>query len=134
MSCNNTIYSLLATPKRINSVTLRLSPAASQGLKQNINHYQALPFEKKVLQLVREAYLGEYPESYRLTATDTEVNISVALSVRLKKIVEVEGVGLRFLKEYLIRPAAGNPVHVTEKDFLKFQMGERNHCRGGRRP
>jgi conjugal transfer pilus assembly protein TraK len=124
VSCNNSIYTLIATPRRIPSVTLRLAPSESQGLKQNIDHYQALPFEKKVLQLVREAYLSEYLESYRLRATDTEVNISADLSVRLKKIVDVEGVGLR-LKEYLVRPAADKPVSVTEKDFLKPQMGER---------
>ena len=124
VSCNNTIYTLIATPKRIPSVTLRLAPSPSQDLKQNIAHYQALPFEKKVLQLLREAYLQEYQESYRITAADGEVNISVELSVRLKKIVDVEGVGLR-LKEYLVRPAAGDSVHVTEKDFLKSRLGER---------
>jgi len=124
VSCNNTIYTLIATPKRIPSVTLRLAPSPSQDLKQNIDHYQVLPFEKKVLQLVREAYLQEYPESYRITAADMEVNISADLTVRLKKIVDVEGVGLR-LKEYLARPAAGDSVHVTEKDFLKSRLGER---------
>jgi conjugal transfer pilus assembly protein TraK len=124
VSCNNTIYTLIATPKRIPSVTLRLAPSPAQDLKQNVDHYQSLPFEKKVLQLVREAYLVEYPEGYRITAADVAVNISKDLNVRLKKIVDVEGVGLR-LKEYRVRPAAGNPVHVTEKDFLKFQMGER---------
>ena len=124
VSCNNTIYTLIATPKRIPSVTLRLAPSPSQDLKQNIDHYQALPFEKKVLQLVREAYLQEYQESYRISAADMEVNISADLTVRLKKIVDVEGVGLR-LKEYLVQPAAGDSVHVTEKDFLKSRLGER---------
>jgi conjugal transfer pilus assembly protein TraK len=124
VSCNNTIYTLIATPKRIPSVTLRLAPSPSQDLKRNIDHYQALPFEKKVLQLLREACLQEYPENYRITAAEEEVNISADLTVRLKKIVDVEGVGLR-LKEYLVRPAAGAPVHVTEKDFLKPRLGER---------
>ncbi|MBU4263960.1 MAG: type-F conjugative transfer system secretin TraK [Proteobacteria bacterium] len=110
--------------KRIPSFTLCLAPSPSQDLKQNIDHYQSMPFEKKVLQLVREAYLQEYLESYRITAADVEVNISADMTVRLKKIVDVEGVGLR-LKEYLVRPAAGNSVHVTEKDFLKSKLGER---------
>ncbi|MBU0965022.1 MAG: type-F conjugative transfer system secretin TraK [Proteobacteria bacterium] len=124
VSCNNTIYTLIATPKRIPSVTLRLAPSPSQDLKQNIDHYQTMPFEKKVLQLVREAYLQEYPESYRITAADEEVNISADLTVRLKKIVDVEGVGLR-LKEYLVRSAVTDSVKVTEKDFLKSELGER---------
>jgi len=123
VSCNNTIYSLIATPKRIPSVTLRLSPPATGDLKQNISRYQALPFEKKVLQLIREAYLGEYPDSYRIREADAMVNISVDLSVRLIRTVDVEGVGLR-LKEYRVKATADEAISVTEKDFLRAEMGE----------
>jgi len=124
VSCSGAIYSLIGTPKRIPSVTIRLSPPAATDIKQNIDRYQALPFEKKVLQLIREAYLGEYPESYRVTAADTEVAVSADLTVRLTKTVEVEGAGLR-LKEYLASPAGGKAVRVTERDFLRPGMGER---------
>lgn len=124
VSCSGAIYSLIGTPKRIPSVTVRLSPPAATDIKQNIDRYQALPFEKKVLQLIREAYLGEYPESYRVTAADAEVAISADLTVKLTKTVEVEGAGLR-LKEYLARPAAGKSVRITERDFLRPGMGER---------
>lgn len=124
VSCSGAIYSLIATPKQIPSVTVRLSPPAGTDLKQNVDRYQALPFEKKVLQLIREAYLGEYPESYRVTEADVEVAVSADLAVRLTKTVEVEGVGLR-LKEYLARPAGGKAVRITERDFLRPGMGER---------
>ena len=123
VSCNNTIYSLLASPKRIPAVTLRLSPSPTRNIKQNISRYQALPFEKKILQLVQEAYQNEYPDSYRLTKADTLVNLSVDLHVRLVRIVDVEGVGLR-LKEYLVKPVSALPVQITEKDFLRAEMGE----------
>lgn len=123
VSCNDTIYSLIATPKRIPSVTLRLSPPATGDFKQNISRYQALPFEKKVLQLIREAYLGEYPDSYRIADADALVNISIDLSVRLVRIVDVEGVGLR-LKEYKVKATAAENIQVTEKDFLRAEMGE----------
>ena len=123
MSCNEIIYSLIATPKRIPSVTLRLSPPATGDFKQNISRYQALPFEKKVLQLIREAYLEEYPDSYRIAEADAMVNISVDLSVHLVRIVDVEGVGLR-LKEYKVKATADKAISVTEKDFLRAEMGE----------
>ena len=124
VSCNETIYSLIVTPKRIPSVTLRLSPPATRELKQNISRYQALPFEKKVLQLIREAYQGGYPDSYRITEADATLNISVDLSVRLLRIVDVEGVGLR-LKEYNVKATADESIQITEKDFLRTEMGER---------
>ncbi|MEW6291018.1 MAG: type-F conjugative transfer system secretin TraK [Thermodesulfobacteriota bacterium] len=123
VSCNDTIYSLIATPKRIPSVTLRLSPPATGDFKQNISRYQALPFEKKVLQLIREAYQGGYPDSYRISEADAMVNISVDLSVRLVRTVDVEGVGLR-LKEYKVKTTADQSIQVTEKDFLRAEMGE----------
>ena len=123
MSCNDTIYSMIATPRRIPSVTLRLSPPATRDFKQNISRYQALPFEKKVLQLIREVYQGTYPDSYRIADADAMVNISVDLSVRLVRIVDVEGVGLR-LKEYKVKPTADEAIQVDEKDFLRAEMGE----------
>ncbi len=123
VSCNDTIYSLIATPKRIPSVTLRLSPPATGDFKQNINRYQALPFEKKVLQLIREAYQGGYPDSYRISEADALVNISVDLSVRLVRTVDVEGVGLR-LKEFKVKTTGDQSIQVTEKDFLRAEMGE----------
>ena len=124
VNCGGAIYSLIGTPKRIPSVTVRLAAPPTADLKQNAEHYQSLPFEKKVLQLIREAYLGEYPESYRVTATDSEVAVSVDLTVRLTKTVEVEGAGLR-LKEYVARPAGSRTVRITERDFLRPGMGER---------
>jgi len=123
VSCNDTIYSLIATPKRIPSVTLRLSPSSTTDLKRNISRYQTLPFEKKVLQLIREACLGEFPDSYRLADTDVMVNISVDLSVHQVRIVDVEGIGLR-LKEYRVKLTSDEEIRVTEKDFLRAEMGE----------
>ena len=124
VSCGGAVYSLIATPKFIPSVTLRLAPPPAVDLKQNIEHYQALPFEKKVLQLIREAYLGEFPESYQVTMADALVALSDDLSVRLTKTVEVEGAGLR-LKEYLARSADGGSRRITEREFLRPTMGER---------
>ena len=113
------VFSLIFLP-----LTRWLNPPATGDFKQNISRYQALPFEKRVLKLIREAYLGEYPDSYRIAEADTMVNISVDLSVRLVQIVDVEGVGLR-LKEYKVKATADEPIHITEKDFLRAEMGER---------
>jgi len=122
VSCNDTIYSLIATPKRIPSVTLRLAPAPAEDLKQNISRYQSLPFEKKVMQLIREAYQGAYPDSYRIAPADTMIHLAGDLAVRLERIVDVEGVGLR-LKEYRVKAVNGKSLHVTEKDFLRAELG-----------
>ena len=122
--CNNSVYSLIATPKRIPSVTLRLSPDITNGFKKNISHYQELSFEKKILQLIREAFLDEYPSSYRVTKTITLINLSTDLNVRLSRIVDVEGVGLR-LKEYQVKAQAlEKEITINEKTFLRSEIGE----------
>lgn len=123
VSCNDTIYSLIATPKRIPSVTLRLSTPATDDFKKNISRYEGLPFEKKILQLIREAYQGEYPHSYRISEVNVLVNLSVDLFVRMDRVIDVEGIGLR-LKEYKVKATDDESIQVTEKDFLRPEMGE----------
>jgi conjugal transfer pilus assembly protein TraK len=122
--CNNAVYSLIATPKRIPAVTLRLAPVGTDRLKANIARFQGLAFEKKVLQLVREAYTGQYPESYRLSAVDIPVNLSADLLVRLYRVVDIEGAGFR-VKEFSVRAAGKDKgLQLDEKMFLKPDMGE----------
>ena len=123
--CNNAVYSLIATPEHIPAVTLRLAPAVTDRLKENVSRFQGLPFEKKVLQLIREASAGEFAESYRVTPAAVPVNLSADLYIKLYRIVEVEGIGLR-LKEYSVRAtAAGSTLQLDEKMFLTPEMGER---------
>lgn len=122
--CNNAVYSLIATPDRIPAMTLRLAPPNTDRLKTNITSFQGIPFEKKVLRLVGEAFAGNYAESYRVTAADIPVNLSADLRIKLFRIVDVEGVGLR-LKEYAVRATDDRiPLRLDEKMFLTPDMGE----------
>lgn len=121
--CNNVVYSLIATPKAIPAVTLRLAPAPGDTVKQNVALYQDLPLEKKALQLIKTAATGNYPSSYRVMTTDLPVRLSADLDTRLKRVVDVEGVGLR-LKEIKITSLATEPIDLNEKYFLKPDVGE----------
>ncbi len=125
--CNGSVYTLIATPKRIPSVTLRLSAGSGNNIKKNMDHYEGLPFEKRILRLIREAYLGEYPKSYRMTAANVQVNLSADLQVTLKRVVDVEGQGFR-LKEYHVTatPEVDEArIAIEEKDFLRADIGEK---------
>jgi len=121
--CEGEVYSLIATPKRIPSATIRLAPARPDTLKENMTHYRDMPLEKAVLRLIREAYLEKYPPSYRISSADVPVNLSSDLITKLVRVVEVEGVGLR-LKEYLIVSQTDKKLVVSEADFLSRNIGE----------
>lgn len=121
--CENTVYSLIATPKSIPSVTLRLAPAPGERMKNNINRYRDMPLEKQVLQLIRAAAGGDYPASYRIRPADIQIRLSADLDTRLIRVVDVEGVGLR-LKEFSIQSLAAEDLELTETDFLAPDMGE----------
>ena len=121
--CENTVYSLIATPRSIPSTTLRLAPAPGERVKNNISRYRDMPLEKQVLQLIRTAADGEYPASYRLRSADIPIRLSADLDIRLIRVVDVEGIGLR-LKEYNIQSLAADGLELTETDFLTPDIGE----------
>lgn len=114
--CNGAVYTLIATPKDIPSVTLRLAPAKGDTFKNNIAHYKKLPLEKQALQIIREAYEGTYPSSYRVTSLSRQIALSPDLKTTLFQIVDVEGVGLR-LHQYRVKSLSAK-VEVDEKIFL----------------
>lgn len=115
--CNGAVYTLLVTPKDVPSVTLRLAPAQGDTFKKNIAHYKNLPLEKQALQVIREAYNGTYPDSYRVIEQNGQVPLSPDLELNLLQTVDVEGVGLR-LKKYQAKSLKQEEVVVDESLFL----------------
>lgn len=115
--CNNVVYTLLVTPSDIPSTTLRLASPQGDSFKKNITLYKNLPLEKQALQIIREAYNGTYPSSYRVTESSEQINISPNLTAILLQAIDVDGVGLR-LKKYQVTSLAQGKALVDEKPFL----------------
>ena len=115
--CNGTVYSLIATPRDISSVTVRLGSPMEDSLKENIAHYKNLPLEKQALQIIREAYNGTYPSSYRVTESNRRIKLSSDLETILLQAVDVDGIGLR-MKKYQVKSLASCQISVDEKAFL----------------
>jgi conjugal transfer pilus assembly protein TraK len=115
--CSGAVYTLLVTPRDIPSVTLRLASPQGDTFKENIAHYRNLPLEKQALQIIREAYNGTYPSSYRVSAQNKQLTLSPDLAIQLLQNVEVDGVGLR-LKKYQAKSQKQEAVTVDESLFL----------------
>lgn len=119
--CDNTVYTLIITPMDIPSVTLRLAPAQARNLQKNIADFKELPLEKRVLQVIQEAYSGNFSTSYRITEAGIPVPLTPDLEVKLVQIVDVDGVGLR-LKKYAVTSLLQHELTVEEKTFLSPQV------------
>jgi conjugal transfer pilus assembly protein TraK len=116
--CGENVYNLIALPKRVPSQTVRLS-SGSQKIRENRHLYGELPFEKKVLAIIRSVYTNEVPEGFSTAAVNTKLPLFRDLEVTLIRSHRVEGEGL-LVKEYLVAAKkAGEELKITEKDFLR---------------
>lgn len=121
--CDEAVYTLIVTPADISSTTLRLASPRGDALKKNIAHYKNLPLEKQALQIIREAYNGTYPSSYRVVESSLQVTLSPELETILHQAVDLNGVGLR-LKKYQVTSLAQGDIHVDEKIFLSSTISK----------
>jgi conjugal transfer pilus assembly protein TraK len=119
--CNGSVYTIIATPTAIDAVTVRLAMPKSDSIDKNFARYRNMPVEKQALQIIREAYNGTYPSSYRVTEKREPLALCRDLDVALQEYVEVDGVGLR-LKEYKV--SAKNSADVDEKTFLSSKVSD----------
>jgi conjugal transfer pilus assembly protein TraK len=121
--CNGAVYTLIAEPHEITSVTLHLAAPAKDVFKNNIDHYKNMPLEKQVLQIIKESYEGGYPSSYKVANADTLIPLCGDLSVNLMQTVDVEGVGLR-LKQFKVASTKAEAMELQEKTFLSLGISE----------
>jgi len=116
--CGENVYNLIAIPKRVPSQTVRLSPG-SEKIRENRSLYRELPFEKKILAIIRSVYTNEIPEGFSTAAVNTHLSLFRALEVTLIRTHRVEGEGL-LVKEYLVAlKKQGEALKLSEKDFLR---------------
>jgi len=116
--CGENVYNLIAIPKRVPSQTVRLSPG-SEKIRENRSLYRELPFEKKILSIIRSVYTNEIPEGFSTAAVNTQLSLFRDLEVTLVRTHRVEGEGL-MVKEYLVAvKKPGEELKLSEKDFLR---------------
>lgn len=115
--CGESVYNLIAIPRRIPSQTIRLSPG-TEKIKQNSALYGALPFEKKVMAVIKAVYTGEIPEGFSASTVNRKLPLFKDLELILSRVLRVEGEGLS-IKEFSVSSRkAGEEMKIREKDFL----------------
>jgi conjugal transfer pilus assembly protein TraK len=121
--CDQTVYTLIATPKNIPSATIWLAPPPDKRIRENIEIYAGLPLERQVLRLIREAYSDTLQSGYRLSQLTSKPLFIGRFEVKPIRRVLVDGIGL-CLKEYIATSMTDTPAVLKEESLIKAFIGK----------
>ncbi len=116
--CGKETYNLIALPKRIPSRTVTLS-GGDRKVSKNASLFDGMPFEKKILSIIKSVYTEDIPDSFTVRNEDRPFDLYKGLKLTLIRTVRVEGEGL-LVKEFAAQ--AAQTMELSEKDFLKTEI------------
>lgn len=116
--CGEKVFNLITVPKRIPAKTVMLS-GEDEKAKKNISLFAGMPFEKKILSVIRSVYTENIPDSFTARAENKPYDLYKGLKLTLRRTVSVEGEGI-LLKELVAE--ASEDAELEEKDFLKGEL------------
>jgi len=122
--CDGAVYTMIASPARIPAQTVQLTPGKAGTARKNIELYGELPFEKKIITIVKRVYTNDVPDSFTRTVVGKKIELFKDLEVILRSIYSIEGEGLR-VKELEVRvsPASAlDAISFRESDFLRTDI------------
>ncbi len=122
--CDNAVYTMIASPARIPAQTVQLTAGRAGTAKKNIEIYGELPFEKKIIAIVKRVYTNDVPDSFTKTVVGRKMDIFKDLDVVLRSTYAIEGEGLR-IKEFEVRmmpTSTLESVSYKENDFLRTDV------------
>ena len=114
--CGNEVYSIIAYPKRLPAQIVRLSRGKNDIVKKNMDMFNNIPFEKKVMTILKAIFTDAIPDSFNVTTVNKPFNVFQQIDLTLGRIIMVEGEGVS-IKEYIAK--AKTDVYLKEKDFLR---------------
>ena len=122
--CDGQVYTMIASPARIPAQTVQLVPGKAGTARKNMELYGELPFEKKVITIIKRVYTNDVPDSFTKTAVNRKLDIFKDLEVTLRSVYAIEGEGLR-VKEFEVRIAPASTlgtISFKESDFLRIDV------------
>lgn len=123
--CGESVFNIIAIPKRIPSQTVRLNSGKLEKIQKNHDLHTGQTFEKKLLDVIKYAYTDELPESYSITHKSVEMKSFRDATCVLKRDIAIDGEGL-VVHEYYMTPKENiESLVFSEKDFLKKEFANR---------
>ena len=125
--CGESVYTVIAVPRRIPAQTVQLSGGKADSIKKNLALFSEVPFEKRIIGIIKKIYTDNVPDSFTVRKMGTSYPLFQGLSLVLNAVITIDGEGLR-VKEYRARIADSsreNAVYLREKDFLTAELAQR---------
>jgi len=120
--CGDDVYSLIAYPKSIPAKIIKLSKGKEDIIKKNLSIFKGMPYEKKILTILRYVFLEEIPDSFSILPIDRSLSIFKEIDISLKRIITVEGEGI-LVKEYVA--TAKEDVILKESNFFRAEFTQK---------
>jgi len=123
---DSTVYTLIAVPKNIPAQAVQLV-SHKKEIKKNLSMFEGIPFEKKVLLLVKDTYRDRIPDSFTVRYENKPLNIFRDISLSLKRQIIADGEGLE-VKEYILalKPTSTKEtMRLKEKFFLLPELAQK---------
>ena len=120
-----TVYTLIAVPRDIPAQAVQLF-SHKKEIKKNLSMFEGIPFERKVLLLVKDTYRDQIPDSFTVKLLNRPLNIFRDISISLKRQINADGEGLD-VKEYVLslKPQSTKEnMRLKEKFFLLPELAQ----------
>jgi len=122
--CGENVFNLIGIPRRIPSQTIRLV-AGSEKIRLNAALYGSLPFEKKVIAVIKSVYTGDIPEGFSMHTANIKLPLFRDMDLTQVRSFRVEGEGLAVNEFRVSSKKAGEEMKIREKDFLSESVAEK---------
>ena len=117
------VFSLEIIPKKgLKAKAIQLESKIRKA-KANQFKFANLDKETAAVDLIRNAFADTIPENFNVTLKDEEIDVIQDLSVRLRRVVAIDGVPLR-LSEYLVSIASSAGMQEMTVDETSFLVPE----------
>lgn len=123
--CGGRVYTMIASPERCSSKTVRLSAGQRDQVSNNVSAFAGIPYEKQVLKLLKQAYQGSFSSSYQIKEMQKDVPFSKDLKIKKTKKVEVPGTGfnMNIFEVKATPPRQDQEIELFESDFMNSKFG-----------
>ena len=115
------VYTIIVQPTAIMGRTIRLSGGTLNKIKQNQAIFSQLPYEKKIIKIIKSAYTNNIPSTWDVLHPAVKPIKLGCMTARLVELINIEGTNFD-LKEYEI--TSNQPVNITEKDFITPKLSK----------
>jgi len=116
---DSVVYTLIALPRNVPAQAVQLV-SLKKNIKKNISLFEGLPFERRVVLMVKAAFRNKIPDSFTVKRLNRTLNLFRYINITLRREIRAEGEGL-LLKEYVLvlkDSYPGSQRRLEEKLFL----------------